>query len=372
MGLRVEPVARDRRGRVRFFKAGLAPYRGDPHFVTPLLADCHDRWRPQHPFFSHAEAQHFVATRDGEDVGRIAACVDRIHDEVHGPGTGFFGWLECDGEATAHALLDEAAQWLQTRGVTRVRGPLSYTTNGISGLLVEDRRPGPPVFDMAYNPARYVAHLEAWGLEPARDLLAFWVATDAPTPRIRRIVERATERGGFTLRPIRTDDEGFAADIEILLRIYNGAWAANWGFVPMTEDEIRHQAKEMRPILVPELVQFAERGGEPIAFSLSLPDVNQAIGRIRGRLWPWSLARLLLGMRKIDQGRVLTLGVLPEARRSGVEMALVVATGHASERLGYRGAECSWVLEDNDLMISAIERLGGERYRTYRVYERDL
>jgi hypothetical protein len=360
---------------VRFWRAGLPPYAGDPHFVVPLLADCLDRWDPRvDPFFEHAQVQHFVAERGGRDVGRIAATVDRVQDQVHADRTGLFGWFECeDARPTAHALLDAAASWLTERGRDRVRGPLSYTTNGISGLLVEDRRPGPPVVDMAYNPPWYAGLLESWGLVKARDLLAFWIDVPAePQPRLDRISRRVLERGQFTLRSVRMDPRGFAQDVEHVLRIYNAAWERNWGFVPMTPQELRHQAKVFRKILAPQLLLFAERQGEPVAFSLTLPDANAALARIRGRLWPWSVVTLLHGLRRVRTLRTITLGILPEWRKSGLDAALILESAARARALGMTGAECSWMLEDNVSIIGATTKAGGELYRRYRVYEKPL
>jgi GNAT superfamily N-acetyltransferase len=374
-GVRIVPLDHARRGDlVRFWKAGLGPYRGDPHFVTPLLHDCVARWSPKSAFFRHARAAHFVAVRDGRDVGRVAAAVDEVQDRVHGDRTGLFGWFETeDRRETAHALLDTAADWLRAEGRDRVRGPLSYTTNGISGLLVEDQRPGPPVVDMAYNPPWYAGHLESWGLAPARDLVAFWIDVPPTTDeRLARITRRVRERGRFTLRPIRTDRKGFAEDVEKVLEIYNGAWERNWGFVPLTPDEIREQARAFRPVLIPDLLLFAEQDGRAVAFLLALPDVNVALRRIRGRLRPWSLLLLAWSLRRIRQGRVLTLGILPEFRRTGLDAALIHESIEAGRRAGWTGSECSWVLDDNRPTIQAIEQAGGRRYRTYRLYERTL
>ena len=369
---RIVPIGFSRAERLRFWRAGLPPYEGDPHFVVPLFADCSDRWNPAvDPFFRHADVQHFVAVRDGRDVGRIAATVDRIQDEVHGDRTGLFGWFETENrEETAHALLSAATQWLRERSRTRVRGPLSYTTNGIAGLLVRDDRPGPPMVDMAYNPLWYAGHLESFGLTKVKDLLALWV--DAPTaddPRLARIMRRVLERGSFTLRGVRTDDAGFAEDVEHVLRIYNGAWERNWGFVPLTPEEIRHQAKVFRPILIPDLLLFAEREGRPVAFALTLPDANVMLARIRGRLWPWSILTLLRWKRRIRTVRIITLGILPEWRRAGLDAALVQETIHRGKGLGMTGGECSWILEDNEAMLASARQAGGLEYRRYRLYE---
>jgi len=326
------------------------------------------------PFFRHAQVQHFVAVREGSDVGRIAATIDRVHDEIHGPGTGFFGWFETEDRAeTAHALLDAAGAWLRDRGAKCVRGPLSYTTNGISGLLVHDDRPGPPLIDMAYNPAHYAGHVESWGLVKAKDLVAFWhdVAT-ADAPRLLRITKRIIDRGGFRLREIRTDRKGFAEDVDHVLRIYNQAWVKNWGFVPLDEDEIRHQAKAFKPILEPSIMLFAERDGIPIAFLLALPDANVMLSKIRGRLWPWSIVKLLLWKRRIRTVRVITLGILPQWRGVGLDSALIVESLARGRKLGITGAECSWMLEDNEPILASIRSIGAREYRRYRLYEKSL
>jgi GNAT superfamily N-acetyltransferase len=372
-GLRIVRLGFSRGDRMRFWRAGLPPYVGDPHFVVPLFAECSSRWNPQvDPFFRHAEVQHFVAVRDGRDVGRIAATVDRVQDEVHGDRTGLFGWFETENRPeTAHALLDAAAVWLRERGRDRVRGPLSYTTNGISGLLVRDDRPGPPVIDMAYNPRWYQGHLESWGLVKAKDLLALWIDTPAADdPRLSRIMRRILERGSFTLRSVRTDARGFADDVEHVLRIYNSAWEKNWGFVPMTPEEIRHQARTFKPILVPEFLIFAERQGVPVGFALTLPDANVMLARIRGRLWPWSVLTLRRWKRRIRTVRIITLGVLPEWRGSGLDATLIQETIVRGRKLGTTGGECSWMLEDNEAILASIRQAGGTEYRRYRVYEK--
>jgi GNAT superfamily N-acetyltransferase len=359
---------------VRFWRAGLPPYDGDPRFVVPLLHDCLARWNPRGAFFRHADVQHFVAVRDGRDVGRVAACVDRIQDEVHGDRTGLFGWFETeDRRETAAALLDAAAAWLRERGRDRIRGPLSYTTNGVAGLLVEDLRGGPPVLDMAYNPPGYAGHLEAWGLAKARDLVALLVrAPKEIDERIVRITRRVLERGRFRIRPIRTDSRGFAEDVERVLAVYNGAWERNWGFVPLTPDEIREQAAAFRPLLVPDLLLFAEQDDRTVAFSLTLPDFNVALHRIRGRLWPWSVLTLMRWRRKIHTTRTITLGVLPEFRRTGLDAALIHETMVRGMAIGFDASECSWILEDNLPMIQAVRQAGGVADRRYRVYERTL
>ena len=374
MSVDVVPLGRSRGELHRFWKAGLPPYAGDPHFVVPLRMDCFDRWAGDHPMIAEAPSQHFIVQRDGRDVGRIAACTDLVAERIHGERIGNFGWFECENRTdSAHALLDAAASWLRERGRDRVRGPLSYNTNGISGLLVRDDAPGPPALDMSYNPPWYAELITSWGFEKAKDLLSFWLPTEAHPPgRYKRVVERLRKRGKLTVRTIRLDARGFAADLDHVLTVYNAAWAKNWGFVPMNEAEIRHQAKSFKPLLHKDFALFAEVDGEVVGFLLGIPDFNQALSKIRGRLWPWSVVRLLLARRRIDRVRVLTLGVLPEKRRLGVEAILIHDVFARAHRNGMAGGECGWILEDNRLMVAGLEEAGGHAFRAYRVYEAAL
>jgi ribosomal protein S18 acetylase RimI-like enzyme len=208
---------------------------------------------------------------------------------------------------------------------------------------------------MAYNPPWYPDLLASAGFEGAQDLVALWVETpQTPDARLARITKRALKRGGFTIRQIRLDRRGFAEDIDHVLRIYNVAWEKNWGFVPMTEAE------------------FREEGDQVVAFSLTVPDANRALAKIRGRLWPWSALTLWSALKRVDTGRTITLGVLPEFRRSGLDAALIHESAVYAQQIGLRGSECSWVLADNTAMLGAIEQTGGVAYRWYRIYERPL
>ena len=198
------------------------------------------------------------------------------------------------------------------------------------------------------------------------------VAAPADDPRLARITRRILDRGNFRLRSVRTDTRGFAQDVEHVLAIYNAAWEKNWGFVPMNADEIRHQAKAFRPILIPDMLIVAERDGVPVAFALTLPDANVMLARIRGRLWPWSILTLLRWKNRIRTVRVITLGVVPEWRRSGLDATLVHESIARGRKLGITGGECSWILEDNEAMLASIRQAGGVEYRRYRVYEKGV
>lgn len=368
----IEPISLSPKDRRRFIEVEFRLNRADPLWVPPLRLDRMKYMDPaRNPFFDHAEVAHFVAVRDGRDVGRIAAVRNRLHEEVHADGAGFFGFFE-PGEdpLVANALLDAAADWARARGLTVLRGPASYDANEVFGALVEGFD-DPPMLMMPYNRPSLPALLEGAGFAKARDLLAWWVlSTDTPI-RIRRIANRVLERGGFVLRPLRI--KRFAEEVEIIRKLYNLAWEKNWGFVPLTDAEIDYKAKDLRQIVRPDLVLFAEVAGRPVGFAMSLPDVNEALRGVRsGRLFPFGLVRILWGLRKAHRLRIMTLGVLPEFRNLGLETAFYIRLFDRGRELGFDIGECSWILEDNAAMNRGIEACGGRITRRYRVYERSI
>jgi hypothetical protein len=369
VALRVVALGSSRRERLRFLRAGSGIYRGDPNAVPELESDLLRRTDPAaNPFFRHAEVDHLVAERDGRDVGRVAAIRNRLSEESRGDRAGWFGWFECEREpATAAALLGAARERLAARGCDAMLGPASYSTNDACGLLVEGFD-GPPVLMMPYNPPWYEALLLGAGLEPAEDLLAWWTRADDLPDRERqeRLEARARERYGWT---IRTLDMGrFDADLARMREVYNRAWEANWGFVPMTEEEFAFAAEEFRRIVVPEFVLLAEREGRTVGFALTLPDYNQVLRRLRGRLLPFGWAKALWYARRIDAVRTLTLGVVPEERHRGIEAGLFLETIRRIAVRGFREGECSWTLRRNTAIHRMMESLGARPYRCYRLY----
>jgi GNAT superfamily N-acetyltransferase len=302
-------------------------------------------------------------------VGRVAAIRNLLAEEFRGDRTGYFGWFECPREpAVAAALLGEAWRRLAARGCDRILGPVSYSTNDTCGLLVEGFD-GPPVLMMPWNPPWYEGLLLGCGLAPAEDLLA-WLTLHGELgdlARVERVVARARARHGWSIRPLRLSD--FDAELERIRGLYNRAWERNWGFVPMTEEEFRWAAADLRRIVDPEFVLLAERGGDPVGFALCLPDMNQVLRRMGGSLWPLGWAKALWYARRIDFLRVLALGVLPEARNQGIEAGLYGEIIRRSGARGYRGGECSWTLARNEAIGRVMETVGGRVYRRYRLYE---
>jgi len=351
-------------------------YRGDPNWVPPLEMERRDFLdRRKNPWFEFGTAELFLARRDGEVVGRIAGVVDPRYNEFHGTNVGFFGMFECiDDVVVARSLFDAAANWLKSQGFPEMVGPVNFSTNYECSVLVEGFEASPAVM-MAYNPRYYPALYEACGFVKAKDLWAFDLSSSAPPPeKVTRVAEKIRQRDGVVVRPARMDD--FAAEVQRVKDIYNAAWEKNWGFVPMTEAEFDHMAKEMKPLVVPELLLIAEVKGEPVAFSMTIPDANYALKAAGGRLTrfglPIGLAKLLLAARRIRRLRLITLGIKEGYRRQGLDAILYLDTISTARRLGYSGGEISWTLEDNHLVNRAIETMGGVRSKTYRIYRRAI
>lgn len=346
-------------------------YRHDPDFVPPLT--CSEAWQVdprRNPFFRHAEAEFLVGLRGGAPVGRISAVRDRLHDEFHGDRVGFFGHFEAADAAAAAAMLDAAAGWLRARGADVIRGPVDLSTNYRCGLRV-DGDAGPPVLMMPHNPPEYATWLETWGLHKAKDLLALHVTSESlDLARVDRLVARLQQKSRAILR--RLDLRRFAAECEVLWGLYNRIWERNWGFVPMTRDEFLRQARDLRPIAHPALLHIAEVDGAPVGFLVALPDVNEAVAACNGRLLPFGWWKFLRRLRRVQTVRVITLGVVPEHRKTGIEMLLMHAVISQGMAAGFRACEASWILEDNQDMLGPLATLGHRPYRRYRVYQKHL
>ena len=368
----VRPVA-DRADLNRFIRFPWRIYANDPVWVPPLLSDLKtvlDRRR--HPFHQHADVEYFLARRGDEVVGRIAAIVNHRHNEFHGEKTGFFGFFECidDGDV-ARALLETAEAWLRERGMERVYGPESFSTNEESGLgLLVDGFDKPPVIMTAHTPPYYPKLVEGAGYVKAKDLLAYWLDDQRPPERLVRGVERLQQAERVKLRTLNLKD--FAGEVGRIKEIYNSAWERNWGFVPMTDAEFDHLARQLRPVVNPRLCAIAEVDGEPVGFALALPDFNQALKHVNGRLFPFGIFKLLWYRRKIDTLRVLTLGLKPGYRQKGIDAMLYLHIFREGVAAGFKQAECSWILEDNWDMRRGLERMGARVYKTYRIYEKSL
>ena len=362
--------ARGRRAIERFIALPYVLHRGDPGWAPPLRRDVRALLSPRNPFFAHAEAAHFLAERDGRAVGRITAIHNRAHNAFHGDHVGFFGFFESiDDAAVAGALFDRASEWVAARGLDTLRGPVSFSTNDEAGLLV-DGFETPAALMMAHNPRYYVHLVEGAGFAKVKDLLAYQSTRTELPARLAEGAALLAKRRGITVRPL--DRGRFADEVEVVKRLYNASWERNWGFVPMDDAEIDFLAAQLKPVVVPELVVFAEHQGRPIGFAVALPDLNVALRKNpSGRFFP-GILRVLLASRGIDRLRVLLAGTVPEWRGKGVDALLYKTIWEEGRKKGYRGAEAGWILEDNHAMRNGLVNMGFEVYKTYRIYERTI
>ena len=350
-------------------------HRRDLNWVPPFRAEVKKLLDRKHnPFFQHAEADYFIAERDGEVVGRIAAIHNHLHNEYHKDKVGFFGFWECINDfPVAAALFDTAGAWITARGLDTMRGPMSFSVNDECGLLI-DGFDVPNSIMMPHNPPYYLPLMETAGFTKAKDLIALQggslVAPVKPPERTERAANLLKQRYGITFRPLNM--KKFAAEVELVKKLYNAGWEDNWGFIPMTDAEIDALAAAFKPVVIPELVPFVEKDGIPIAFALALPDLNEALRFNRnGRMFPASLTMLYkIKMKKLTRSRVLLLGVLPEWRGKGIDSALYhwLWTKAADRGMGW--GEASWLLEDNTGIIQGLSKAGFTPYQTFRVLDR--
>ncbi len=366
--LTIRPVA-TKQDRNRFIKFLWRIYDGNPAWVPPLLMDRRKLMDKQkNPFYKHADAEFFLAERDGEIVGRIAAIVNHNHNKEHSEKVGFFGFFESiNHQEVATALFDKSKEFLKAHGMTAMRGPASPSVNDEYGLLIEGFDLSPAVL-MPYNPAYYSKLLDTYGFSKTKDLFAYKLRQSTVySEKLERINNLVKKRHSMTFRTI--DMKHFKRDVDLLKDVYNKAWAKNWGAVSMTDEEIDALAADLKPIVVPELVIFAEAHGKTIGFALSIPDINMALKyNKKGRLLP-GLFHLYLHKGEIDTVRTIVLGVLPEYLNSGAAGVLFYETATWAKRLGYDYGEASWVLEDNVRAVRAVEALRGAISKKYRIYE---
>jgi GNAT superfamily N-acetyltransferase len=344
-------------------------YRGDARWVTPLRSEQAKIFDPaRNPFYEHGEIVPLIARRGGRVVGRIAAIRNTLHESFHRESVGFFGFFECENDPeAASALVGAAVGHTRSWGLSLLRGPVNPDTNGDCGLLV-DGFDDPPMVMMSHAKPYYDSLIRGCGLEKARDLVAYIVEMNPSLERFGRVASLVARRRP-SIRVRRIDMRRLESEVALFKKVYNRAWEKNWGFVPMTDIEVDHMARELRRVIDPGFVVFAEENGEPVGVALALPDLNQAIRYARGRLFPFGWVPVLWHSRRIRQVRVLALGLVPEAKGRGVDVLLYNALYSRWNELGYRRAELSWILEDNLLMRAPLESIGGRVYKTYRIYE---
>jgi hypothetical protein len=370
----VKPV-RTSGDRHRFIEFPYQLYRGDAHWIAPLRMAQKDILNTKrHPFYKTSDVEMFLARRDGRVVGRIMAILNRAHNEFHNERAGFFGFFEVENdEQAAGALLGAARDWVLGRGAAVIRGPVNPSTNYECALLVEGFDLDPMVM-MTYNPPYYAALLEGYGMKKAMDLYAYDIGVDYfnHSNKLQRVAERLRKKSNIRVRTVNMKD--FKNEVEIIRQVYNDAWSRNWGFVPMSEEEFDHLAKDLKQIVDPRVVLIAEQvfdGSTPraVGFLLAVPDLNRALKKISGRLLPSGLLKLLWHSRKISSIRVITMGGILEFQNLGMGSIFLDEIYRRGPAAGFPTGEMSWVLENNVMMNRAAELIGGRRTKTYRIYE---
>lgn len=359
-----------------FLDVANAVYSDDPCYVRPLDFDLKDRLSRKNPFFQNAEGTAFVAFKGGKPVGRITAQIDRGHLARYKDETGFFGFLDTiDDEEVCKALLDRAKAWLHARGMKKVRGPMSLNVNEEMGCLIEGFDT-PPMIMMPHHRSYQGKLIEKAGLTKAKDVYA-WKYIPGEVPK-RAAKAHADIAKLPEVKVRRMDRANLERDVRIVMDIFNDAWSENWGFVPLTEAELAKMAADMKLILDPELTRIAEIDGEPAAFTVALPNINEAIRDLDGKLFPFGVAKLLyrLKVQKVKTLRLALLGIRRKYRHirqyAGLSTYLYVDMNESARKMGVRMGELSWTLEDNGPVNVGIKMMGGTVYKKYRVYEGEV
>ena len=376
MSVEVKPVA-SKRDLMRFIKLPWRLYRNEPNWVPPLISE-RKRFldRSKNPFFEHAEAEYFLAWRDGEPVGRISAQIDRHFNEFQGNDWGLWGFFESeDDQEVANALLEAARAWLAERGRDRMVGPMNFTTNDECGLLVEGFERAPLILCDWHHPY-YAKLIEGAGLTKAMDTLMWELRLDEVEdkggfhPMIQEMAAKVEGEHNVTVRSM--NKRNMEAEVERFLEVYNSAWEKNWGFVPLTDDEVRHYAKDLKQVVDERWTMIAERDGEVLGAALTLPDINVCLKHMNGRLLPIGWLKYLWYRRKIDRIRVFALGVKPEYQHLGIAAAFYIRHLDNADPKGVWWGEMGWILETNEPMNRAMEGMGGKIVKRYRFYERPI
>jgi GNAT superfamily N-acetyltransferase len=372
VSLEVRPV-RSQSDLKRFIRLPWRIHRSHERWVPPLIWERKQFLnKKKNPYFEHAEADYFIAWRGKDPVGRITAMVDRQFNDYHDWKWGTFGFFEClDDPEAANALIDAADAWVRERGCDRLVGPMDFTMNDEVGILIEgfDLR---PMLKQPWHPPYYQGLMESAGMEKAQDLLMWNLEVSDRSSVLPIIDELAAQVGpkhDITIRHMRKKD--MEAEVRRFVEVYNAAWSKNWGFVPISEAEMKQTAKDMKLIIDEDWLWVAETPeGETVGVALTIPDFNQAIEKANGRLLPFGWAKMLLKKRKIDRVRVGFLGVKPEYQHTGVAAKFYVEHFETATWKPQDGGEMGWILESNDGMNRGMEAMGGRVVKKYRLYER--
>lgn len=353
-----------------FIKFPWQIYKGNPNWVPPLLFEVKEKLnKKKNPFFEHAEMDLFLARRNSQVVGRVAAIIDHRHNECHKEKVVFFGLYESINDyEVARALLEKVIMWGKARGMEILRGPMNLSMNDECAFLLEGFDQ-PPVIMMPYNPPYYLELMERCGLTKAKDLYALMMTRDHETKeRVRAIIEKVKASTSFSLRTVEM--KKIYEETRKIAYIYNQSWAKNWGFVPWTEKEMDFMAERLKSFADPELVIFALHEGQEVGFAFGLPNYNEIIKELNGRLFPFGVFKLLFNRKKIKGMRAVVFGVLPAFQHTGLAYLLYNELERRAIARGYEWAEMSWQLEDNEAINRFTASIGGKIYKKYRIYEK--
>lgn len=354
----------------RFIELSFSLYKNYPHYVPQLRKELRDQFSRKNPFFMHAAVKYFVAKKDGRIVGRICSVINRRHREIQQEDAGFFGFFESVNDRdVANALIEAVSADLKAEGMKVMRGPMNFSTNEECGFLIEGYDEHPMIMT-PYNPPYYNDLMEQCGMTKAKDLYAYIYDMQETLPEKVLRVAAIAEKRGITVRPI--DKRKFAAEMMVFKEVYNAAWEENWGFIPLTDEELFHLGERLRQIVVPELTLIAEHEGKPVGFLGMVPDFNVVLKQMKGSLNPLSILKALYYSRKIRGLRLLLLGITREFRNKGVDALLLREVFPAMLKGKYLNVEFSWILEDNIPVQRIVEMAGGRLYKKYRIYEKTL
>ncbi len=360
---------KDKLDLLKFIEFPLALYRDDPLYSPQLTHDLKVHFSPKNPFFKDADVQFFLAVKHNKIAGRIASIINHLHISCQKENAGFFGFFESINDPdVAKALLDTVSHYLKGKGMTIMRGPMNFSTNEECGFLLEGFDEAPMLM-MPYNPPYYNDLMSGYGLRKAKDLHAYIYNVEPELPEKILRVAAIAEKRGVTTKQVTKDY--FMESMRGFRDVYNSAWQHNWGFIPMSEDELEYSAKRLKPLVIPDMTIVAEKDGASVGFLGMLPDFNFVLRKMQGKLNPITLAKALYFSKKIPDLRMLLLGIKAEYRNRGVDAILFREAFKGVKRGKYQRVEFSWILEDNIPIIRMVEMIGGRLYKRYRIYEKE-
>lgn len=350
-------------------------YKNDPNYVPEIYMGQKEMFdKKKYPFFEYGQVQSFLAYKDEKLVGRISAIKNDRYNEYHSCNVGFFGFFDViNDQAVANALLDKANSVLKEYKLDRIIGPTNYSTNETAGVLI-DGYDSPAKIMMTYNAPYYHDLLSSYGMSKEMDLYAYMIYTAKASEksiRLSNMLEERLKRQGITIRNISL--KNFKSEVALLKSVYNAAWEKNWGFVPFTDSEFAHLADGLKMLADEKFAYIAEHEGKAVGFGISLPNINEITRTFKkGRLFPFNIFKLLLRKSKVKTVRILALGIVEDYRKKGIEAIFFAKNIEEARRRNLVGGEASWILESNQEMVQAAEKLNGERYKTYRIYSKDI